>query len=52
MVIITLCFILFLARFGIIIRKEFDVVIHAEEGTDNKKFLGIVGNMSSRRNGH
>ena len=52
MVIITLCFILFGARFGIIIRKEFDVVIQAEEGPDNKKFLGIVGNMSSRRNGY
>ena len=52
MVIITLCFILFGARFGIIIRKEFDSVIQAEEGPDNKKFLGILGNMSSRRNGH
>lgn len=52
MVIIILCFILFGARFGIIIRKEFDVVIQAEEGPGNKKFLGIVGNMSSRRNGH
>lgn len=52
MVIITLCFILFGARFGIIIRKEFDAVIQAEEGTDYTKFLSILGNMSSRRNGH